>query len=240
MMTTRDRWLTRIANVKESGNIPIIAEIKASSPSAGQLLGNRSLNDIVHAYEAGGAACISVVTGRWFGGNLAMLNEVAKLTSLPLLRKDMIVNLDQIKMSVDHGANAILLTKQILQPSHLAKMIDLCITEGATPFVEVATREEIADLPVDDRIIVGIANRDISRKETDIESGLKSISLIGARSPHAGAVISASGISTPAEAFQLYCAGFDGLLVGTSLLQASDPIVALQDLTTARHLGRRH
>lgn len=231
-MSQRQAWLERIANVKATKRIPIIAEIKPSSPSAGQLLKERSIEDIVDAYVTGGAACISVVTGRWFGGELDMLARVAKLTSLPLLRKDLIVNLDQIKKSIDYGANAVLLTKKVLQPSHLEKMIDLCLSLQVTPFIEVATEEEIASLPSHQQTIIGIANRDIARKEMDLDSGLKSFSLIAGAKGKAGALISASGISTSLEANVLYAAGFDGLLVGTSLLQAQDPLIALQKLTT--------
>lgn len=230
-MSSRQRWLERIAEVKAAHCIPIIAEIKPASPSAGSLLKERSIEDIVQAYVAGGAACISVVTGRWFGGELAMLAQVAKLTSLPLLRKDLIVNLDQIKISIDHGANAVLLTKKVLQPSHMEKMIDLCLSLQVTPFIEVSSQEEIDLLPVNNLAIIGIANRDIARKEMDIDSGLQSLSLIASAKGKAGAMVSASGIHTAAEANALYAAGFDGLLVGTSLLQALDPLIALQDLS---------
>lgn len=232
-MSSRQAWLPRLAQVQAEGRIPIITEIKPSSPAAGQLLGTRSINELVEAYIAGGAACISVVTGRWFGGELALLAQVAQLTALPLLRKDLIVNLDQIKLSIDQGANAVLLTKKILQTSHLEKMIELCVSQQVTPFVEVATRAEIAELPTNPAMIVGIANRDITRKEMDVDSGLQSLELITTAQPKAGAIISASGIKTAAEAQQLYCAGFDGLLVGTSLLQAEDPEAALRELSHA-------
>lgn len=232
-MSSRQAWLPRLAQVQAEGRIPIIAEIKPSSPAAGQLLGTRSINELVETYIAGGAACISVVTGRWFGGELALLAQVAQLTCLPLLRKDLIVNLDQIKLSIDQGANAVLLTKKILQTSHLEKMIELCVSQQVTPFVEVATQAEIAELPTNPAMIIGIANRDISRKEMDVDSGLQSLELIAAAQPKAGAIISASGIKTAAEAQQLYRAGFDGLLVGTSLLQAEDQEAALRELSHA-------
>ncbi len=222
-MNTRQQWITRINSVKESGNIPVIAEVKASSPSEGNLLANRTVTGIVSAYETGGAACISVVTGQWFGGNIEMLAEAARATSLPVLRKDMIVNLDQIKQSKDYGANAVLLTRKILRPSHLLKMIDLCLNIDITPFIEVSTPEEIQDIPVSNQIIVAIANRDIAQKECDTNSGLKSLQLIDRIPSNAGAVISASGINDAEDASKLFRAGFDGLLIGTSILQAEDP-----------------
>lgn len=231
-MPERQNWLERIAEVKATNHIPVIAEIKPSSPGAGELLGQRSIPDIVKDYVNGGAACISVVTGRWFGGNLDLLALVAQQTSLPLLRKDLIVNLDQIKKSIDYGANAVLLTKKVLQKSHLEKMIDLCISLNVTSFIEVASAEEIDSLPINPGVIIGIANRDIAQKEMDVDSGLQSVALINSAKHKAGAIISASGIRNQHEANMLFDAGFDGLLVGTSLLQAQDTSLALQRLST--------
>jgi indole-3-glycerol phosphate synthase len=233
-MISRKSWLARIAHVKAENKIPIIAEIKPSSPAEGKLLGNRSITDIAAAYEAGGAACLSVVTGRWFGGELSMLSAVAKVTSLPLLRKDLIVNLDQIKESRDHGANAVLLTKKILRKSHLAKMIDLCISLNITPFVEVSSLDEVNEVCTNSDTIIGITNRNIEQKELDINSGLKSLNIIEGITNHNGAVISASGISSSIEANMLYQAGFDGLLVGTALLKAKKPKEAVRLLSIKR------
>jgi len=222
--------LQRILDVKADQRIPVLAEIKPSSPSSGDLLKDRDIKDITQAYIAGGAACISVVTGRWFGGNINMLKEVASVSSLPVLRKDLIVNMDQVRESQDNGATAVLLTTKILQANHLEKLVNMCVGLGVTPFIEVDSREEISMLPDHKDIIVGITNRDISKKETDTDSGLKGMSLINEVKGKAGAVISASGINTNSEANSLIDAGFDGLLVGTSLLEAADPQAAVSEL----------
>lgn len=234
-MLLREDWLRRIAYVKENNQIPIIAEIKPSSPAEGDLLNNRSIIDISKAYEAGGAACLSVVTGRWFGGELSMLSTIANVTTLPLLRKDLIVNLDQIKESQDHGATAVLLTKKILRKSHLDKMIDLCISLKVTPFIEVASLDEIDEICTNSDTIIGITNRDISQKELDVDSGLKSLDIINNINKKNGALISASGISTSKEANILCKAGFDGLLVGTALLKAENTEEAVRSLSLKRN-----
>ncbi len=234
MMIKRNNWLTRIASVKAENKIPIIAEIKPSSPTAGDLLCNRNVTEIALAYVAGGAACLSVVTGRWFGGDISMLSQVAQVTSLPLLRKDLIVNLDQIKQTQDLGANAVLLTKKILRASHLMKMIDLCHSLYITPFVEVSSIDEINEFTADSDTIIGITNRDIARKESDINSGLNSLKLLNSITQKTGAIISASGINTVTEANTLYQAGFDGLLVGTALLKAANPEEATREFTLIR------
>ncbi len=230
-MTPRENWLTRIAQVDREDRIPIIAEIKPSSPAAGDLLKERSITEIASAYAAGGAACLSIVTGRWFGGDISMLSEVAKATSLPLLRKDLIVNLDQIKQSQDHGATAVLLTKKLLRKRHLEKMIDLCISLDITPFVEVSSPNELDEVSANSHTIIAITNRDIEQKELDTDSGLKSLEIINNLSKKTGAMISASGISTPVEANRLHQAGFDGLLIGTALLKADNPEDALRLLS---------
>lgn len=226
--------LQRIIDVKADQRIPVLAEIKPSSPSSGDLLKERNIKDITQAYIAGGAACISVVTGRWFGGNIKMLAEVASVSSLPVLRKDLIVNMDQVRESQDNGATAVLLTTKILQPDHLEKLVNMCVGLGVTPFIEVDSHKEISQLPDHKDIIVGITNRDISKKETDTDSGLKGMSLINEVKGKAGAVISASGINTNTEANTLINVGFDGLLVGTSLLAADNPEAAVRELAVRR------
>ncbi len=230
MTMSREKWIDRLQQVRQAGRIPIIAEIKSYSPSAGDLLGERSVENIVAAYVAGGAACLSVITGRWFGGDLKMLSRVADSSTLPVLRKDLIVNRDSIRESVYYGANAVLLTKKILKASHLEKMIDLCIALNVTPFVEVTSLDEISQIAPSPETIIAITNRDIAIKEQDTDSGLKSLDLIKEVDRNSGPLISASGIETNHEANKLFRAGFDGLLVGTSLLRAEDPAVAVASL----------
>jgi indole-3-glycerol phosphate synthase len=230
MKMSRNNWIDRLFQVKHAGRIPIIAEIKPCSPSAGELLGKRSIEDIAAAYEAGGAACISVITGRWFGGDINMLSLVAESSTLPLLRKDLIVTRDGIRESVDFGANAVLLTKKIMKARQLEKMIDQCISLDVTPFVEVSSLEEIKQFTPSQETIVAITNRDIATKEQDTHSGLKSLELIKEINWNYGPLISASGIKNNFEAKQLFSAGFDGLLVGTSLLRAEDPATAVASL----------
>ena len=230
-MKVRENWLERINAIKSGDLIPVIAEIKPSSPSAGDLLKGRALSDIVQAYESGGAACISVVTGKWFGGDISLLSEVSRLTTLPLLRKDLIVNKKQLEESKKHGANAVLLTKKILRKSHLEKLINECVGLNITPFIEVSDINEIEELPTNKNIIVAITNRDIAQKEMDTQSGLNSLNLISKVRIGAGAIISASGISSPEEANLLVDAGFDGLLIGTALLSAKNPQLMIQTLS---------
>ena len=89
-MDSKHHFLSRLLGCRAAGAIPVIAEIKAYTPTHGDLLRHRPVEDIAQQYERAGMACVSVVTGQWFGGSLALLERVASATSLPVLCKDFI------------------------------------------------------------------------------------------------------------------------------------------------------
>ena len=97
-----------------SARLPVIMEVKRRDPHGNDLFAGRPIAEIVADYEAAGAPCISVVTGRWFGGDDEMLKEVAQLTDVPLLKKDFTIRESQIAGAKEMGASAILLTARIL------------------------------------------------------------------------------------------------------------------------------
>src|ERR1700747_3101979 len=101
---------SRFIDALLAGRLPIIMEVKRSDGEGAELMGERTIADIVSQYVAAGAPCISVVTGKWFGGTDARLEEVAGLTDLPLLKKDFITREKQIVAAKDMGATAVLLT----------------------------------------------------------------------------------------------------------------------------------
>lgn len=217
---------------KSCGRIPIIAEIKRYSPSSGDLFKGRDVEQIIQDYISGGAAFISVVTGKWFHGDLALLERIAKLVSLPILRKDFIVNREQIKITKDYGSNAVLLTKKLLKTKHLMDLTDYCISIGITPFIEAADASELKKLQLNSYAIIAINNKNISIKESD-SGGIKKSLLLhkAATKCGAGAKISASGISTPEQARLLFFTGFDALLIGTALLKAKNTEEAVKKFT---------
>ncbi len=221
--TIMSEFSARLQAKKRSGCIPVIAEIKASTPAAGDLLKGRTIASIASGYDAGGAACLSVVTGKWFGGSAAMLRELARQTSLPILRKDFITNRRQILQSKADGAAAVLLTKKLLTVDHLCDLADFALTIGVTPFVEVSDSAEIAGLHLPQGAVIAVNNKRILDKETGCRDIGKSLALLDAcRATGAGIVASASGICTPAQARQLFNAGFDAFLIGTALLESTD------------------
>jgi indole-3-glycerol phosphate synthase len=201
--------------------LPVIMEVKRRTGDGEELMGERSIPEIVAEYTAAGAPCISVVTGRWFGGDDQMLRDVAELTDLPLLKKDFITREKQIADAVEMGASAILLTAQILPKTALPKLIDLTLGHGLTPFVEVIDEDELGRVTHAEECIVAINNKNIKNQERDagdidvsramLEPALRT----GTRCP-----VSASAITDPRVGAELIAAGFKGLLIGTGLLRS--------------------
>ncbi|MGH3427388.1 MAG: hypothetical protein ACRDQZ_07430, partial [Mycobacteriales bacterium] len=144
---------------------PVIMEIKKRSADGEDLFRRRSLSEIVSEYHRAGAPCLSVVTGRWFGGTDAMLHDVARLTDLPILKKDFITKESQIVQAKDMGASAILLTARILPRSVLQRLITTTLRHGLTPFVEAAGEPELEAVSHGEDCVVAINNKDILHRE---------------------------------------------------------------------------
>ncbi len=222
-MDDKHSFINALVSCRETGRVPIIAEIKASTPQNPDLLQQRSVESIAKQYEAANVACISVVTGKWFGGSTRLLEQVAEVTSLPILRKDFIVSCSAIDHSRKLGASAVLLTKKLVEIQTLYRLVDYALSLGITPFVEVDSEKELAGLKLDEQVILAICNRDIRTKETDDGDISKSLSLLEkSLQISVSAIVSASAITSAEEARQLIDAGFDGLLIGTAFLQSSD------------------
>jgi indole-3-glycerol phosphate synthase len=216
--------------------LPVIMEVKHRTAEGVELMGDRSIPAIVSEYMAAGAPCISVVTGRWFGGDDEMLKEVAGLTDVPLLKKDFIVRQSQIAAAKEMGASAILLTARILPKGPFQKLIETTLTHELTPFVEVADQAELDSVVHAEDCIVAVNNKDIreqERGEGDIDlsrSLLEATVSTGTPCP-----VSASAITDPRVAAELVDAGFKGLLIGTGLLQSGSVQGWIDDFE--RHRG---
>jgi indole-3-glycerol phosphate synthase len=203
--------------------VPVIMELKPRAADGEDLFQGRSPGELVAGYEAAGAPCLSVVTGRWFGGTTELLREVTASTDLPVLQKDFLTNARQLRVARDLGASAVLLTASLLPRSALARLVDTALSLGLTPFIEVTSEAEIATLPSCEACVVAVNNKDIRDRErgtADIERSLRLLPAVrrtGTRCP-----VSASGIDRADIATRLLGAGFAGLLVGTGLLRAAD------------------
>lgn len=202
---------------------PVIAEIKLRSPKQGRLMHAHELPERIACYEAGGAACISVVTGHWFDGSLALLERARALTALPLLRKDFVVSLGALDETRSAGADAVLLTRRLLAADTLCRLAEAALARGLTPFVEVADAAEATRTTLPEGCVLAVTNRDIRCRETDDGDHRHSLALAAsARRLGAAALVSASGIADPGDVHLLVAAGYDAALVGTALLRAPD------------------
>jgi indole-3-glycerol phosphate synthase len=212
---------SRFIDALLAGRLPIIMEVKRSDGEGAELMGERTIAEIIRQYVDVGAPCISVVTGRWFGGNDAMLEEVAGLTDLPLLKKDFITREKQIVAAKEMGASAILLTAKILPSKTFQHLIELALGHGMTPFVEIVDETELDSVIHAEDCIIAINNKDINTREReagDIDLSRSLLdAVIDAGTP---CPVSASAILDPRVAAELVTAGFKGLLIGTGLLRA--------------------
>ncbi|MBT2542084.1 indole-3-glycerol-phosphate synthase [Streptomyces sp. ISL-44] len=214
-MTPRTTFTDALATARR----PLIMEVKRQDADGRDLTGGRSVAEIVRGYEEAGAPCISVVTGRWFGGTEDLLAEVAALTPLPLLRKDFLTSRRQLERSRELGASAVLLTAKVLPAGSLARLTNHALDCGLTPFVEVAGAAEAASVHRGAQCVVAVNNKDIATRERlpgDVDRGaalLPDLLRTGTRFP-----VSASAIDTPTRAAALLHQGFTALLMGTTLL----------------------
>ncbi len=216
---------------------PVIAEVKVHGGDGVDLLRGRTPADVVDAYHEAGAAALSVVTGRWFGGTPELLREVVSRTALPVLRKDFVVSAGQLRRTRDLGASAVLLTARLLPAGAASALAEQALELGLTPFVEVVDETEIAGLgPIAADCVVAVNNKDITVRETDageLDRGLRLLPAV--QRSGTGCPVSASGIDHPADAARLLAAGYRGLLVATALLTADHPAGWFAELR--RHLA---
>ena len=204
-----------------AGRLPIIMEVKRSDGEGAELMGERTIADIVGQYVAAGAPCISVVTGRWFGGDDDMLREVAALTDRPLLKKDFITREKQIVAAKEMGASAILLTAKILPAKTFQHLIELALGHELTPFVEIVDHAELRPWSTPR----SASSPSTTRTSTPASASPATSTPVARcwRRPSLPAhpcPVSASAILDPRIAAELVDLGFKGLLIGTGLLRA--------------------
>jgi indole-3-glycerol phosphate synthase len=234
-MTHRNRTDFPFLEALLAAPTPVVTEVKKLDSHGYDLLGSRTPVAIVDAYEAAGAPCISVVTGRWFGGSPALLRDVAAITKLPLLQKDFITRKDQVRTAKELGASAVLLTAALLPASSMRTLVTECLLNGLTPFVEITSEAELETVHHPAECVIAVNNKDIKKRERGSGDLNRSLDLLPAvRATGTPCPVSASGIDTPETAAQLLDAGFGALLIGTSLLRSTTPTTWVSSVTSAR------
>lgn len=201
----------------------LLAECKLASPAKGRLCPNLTVAELASIFSNNGAAVLSVHTSHPFLGKLSDLNDVKKVSSLPLLRKDFIIDEYQILESRTSGADAILLIAAILSNNQIKLFLHLAGQLGMDCLVEIHDREELNRIKKINGVEwVGINNRNLRTFSTCIENTFELLPACD----ESWNIISESGIQTQADARTLKEAGIKGILVGESLVKAKN--IALQ------------
>jgi indole-3-glycerol phosphate synthase len=211
----------------------VIAEVKRRSPSRGALAADLDPAALASAYQAGGAACLSVLTDRqFFGGSPADLASARAATSLPVLRKDFTVGAADVCDARLMGADAVLLIVAALSREELAACATVAGVVGLDALFEVHDEEE-AEAALDaGASLIGVNQRDLHTFQVDTARAER----VAKSLPEGVMAVAESGIGGPDDAARLAGAGFSAVLVGETLVTAGDPAAAVAALVEA---GRR-
>jgi indole-3-glycerol phosphate synthase len=203
-----------------AGKPAIIAEVKKASPSKGVLRENFVPADIAKSYEKGGAACLSVLTDvQFFKGSVAYLEEARAACSLPVLRKDFIVDPYQILEARAMGADCILLIAAALQPSQMRDLEAYAHSLGLAVLVEVHDRDELEQSLTLKTPLIGVNNRNLRTFETSIETTIGMLDMV----PEDRIVVTESGILSRVDVDRLRAMDVETFLVGEAFMRADDP-----------------
>jgi indole-3-glycerol phosphate synthase len=215
------------AALEKSGKIQVIAEVKKASPSAGVLRADFDPVAIAGVYERHGAAAISVLTDEpFFQGRLTHLTAIRQAVKLPLLRKDFILDRYQLLEARLAGADAVLLIAEILTGDELPQLLREAHNLGLQALVELHEAANLQRVIDTEARLIGINNRDLRTFVTRLEHTLELLPNI----PKDRCLVSESGVRTWHDVKRLHEAGVQAVLVGETLLRASDVGAKLDEL----------
>jgi indole-3-glycerol phosphate synthase len=199
--------------------VSLLAEVKKASPSKGVIREDFDPVAIAKTYEQHGARAISVLTDEpFFQGHLDYLRDVRKAVSLPVLRKDFIIDRYQLLEARVAGADAVLLIAECLDDCNLRALHNEAIELGLAPLVELYEPENLSRVLEAGATLVGVNNRDLKTFEVDLNHTVR----LAAKIPDECIIIGESGIRTPEDIEHLRSAGVDAVLVGESLMASAD------------------
>ena len=208
--------------------VTVVAEVKRSSPSKGAINLGLDLAKQVAAYEAGGAAAISVLTEPTrFGGSNDDLTRARAAVRIPILKKDFHVEVVQILEARFLGASAALVIARAVSPARLGELMAAGKDAGIEILVEVRDERELELALTLGARLVGVNNRNLETLEIDPETALRLLPLI----PADVIAIAESGVRTAKDVERLAAVGADAVLVGTELSASSDPEKAVRSIT---------
>jgi len=208
----------------------VIAEVKRRSPSKGDLHPDLDPATVASRYEAGGAACLSVLTdATWFGGSAADLAAARAAVQIPVLRKDFTVSERDVYDARLMGADAVLLIAAALSADELHRFHALAIDLGLDALVEVHDEAELAKALAVGAALIGVNQRDLVTFDVDTDRAVR----VAAAIPAGLVKVAESGIRGPDDAARLRRAGYQAVLVGESLVTSDDAASAVSALRGA-------
>lgn len=207
----------------------IIAEFKRKSPSKGIINDKVSVKEVTNAYAAAGASALSVLTDRnFFMGKKTDLIKARQANTIPVLRKDFMIDEYQIIEAKSLGADIILLIAAILTPEEIQKLASLAKSLGLNVLLEVHNLEELEKSINSNLDAIGVNNRNLADFSVSVETSFKLADHI----PAEFLKISESAISNPETIKQLKLAGFNGFLIGENFMKQEDPGLAMREFVS--------
>ncbi len=211
----------------EEDGVAVIAEVKRASPSAGAIAIDADPVLQATAYDTGGAAVISVLTEpTHFGGSMGDLRAVRAAVEHPVLRKDFLIDPDEILEARAAGADSVLLISSYLSDDELAAMLTVSRELGMEPLVETHSDADLERALATDAAVIGVNARDLESLTVDVPAALSRLERIG----RDRVSVLESGIRSRADVEAAVAAGASGILVGETLMRAADPGATLHEL----------
>ena len=215
--------------LKNCSNNAIIAEIKKQSPSMGNIKPNVNVEELSKSYELNGVVAISVLTDQnYFGGSIDDLIKVKKSISLPVMRKDFIIDPIQIYEAKNAGSDIVLLIAAAMDFNQLEKLYKIALELKMSPLIEIHDKIELDSVMKLNPEVVGINNRNLHSMTVDIQHSVN----IRKKIHDDILVISESGIKTNEDINMLKNEGINGFLIGTTLMKSEDPGAILKKLVS--------
>jgi indole-3-glycerol phosphate synthase len=210
------------AAIASRESLNIIAEFKKASPSRGMINGSADPAETARSYETAGASAISVLTEPdYFHGSLDDLGAIRRAVSIPILRKEFIIDEFQIYEAAEAGADAILLIVGALTSDELVRFRLLAEGElGMDALIEVHTEDEMAIATKIDATLIGVNNRDLRSLEVSLDVSRRLIEL----APEGAILVSESGLKTREELTELQSLGYSAFLIGETLMRTPGSI----------------
>ncbi|MEO9971187.1 MAG: indole-3-glycerol phosphate synthase TrpC [Hyphomonadaceae bacterium] len=213
-----------------AGDNGLICELKRKSPSAGEILPGADPVEIAKEYEDGGAACLSVLTDfPSFGGTLADLEAIRAGVSIPILRKDFMIDPIQVAQARASGADAILIIMAAVSDELARDLESTAIEQGMDALIEVHNEEELERALSLSSPLLGINNRNLTTMTTDLSVTTRLAPLI----PETKYLVSESGVKTPEDITYLKASGARRFLIGESLMRQENRTDAVESLRKA-------